>query len=189
MFRLEKWIKGIPVFPCMPLFYDKRVCMALITLVACFLTACHTDTRYHVYQTIPGVDGWNKSDSLVFHLPANFPKGEYQLEVGLRNTGGYPYRDIWLSVTRIEEDSLLVCSTDTLHFYLADEDGRWAQEGAIGGLYQQTFLCETPVIFAKDSVNRSFRMTHLMKRNPLPGISDAGIRLFFTGRVNAEEDK
>lgn len=188
MFKLSKWIKGIPVFPRMPLFCHNIKYVGMMGVLLYLLEACHTDTRYHVYQPVLGSDGWQKKDSLVFNLPPDVSSGAYGMEIGIRNTGVYPYRDIWLSVTRLEVDSL-PAHTDTVHMYLADDKGRWGHEGAIGGLYQQTYVCEKPVVLLTDSVGRSFRVTHLMRRNPLPGISDVGIRLFLTGRVNAEKNK
>lgn len=41
----------------------------LALCVLFLLNACHTDTRYHVYQAVSGEEGWDKSDSLAFHLP------------------------------------------------------------------------------------------------------------------------
>lgn len=175
MYRLKKFF----------IYYIK----AGLALCALFLlNACHTDTRYHVYQSVPGKEGWNKSDSLTFHLPVEIPVGEYRMEIGVRYTGEYPYRDIWLSVTESEGDAL-PSRTDTLHIYLADEKGRWMRGGAIGGLYQHVHVSGKPFIFSADSIDRIFRITHLMRKNPLPGVSDVGVRLFLSGRVNAEEDK
>lgn len=150
------------------------------------LASCHTDTRYHVYQAVPGENGWKNSDSLLFLLPPELEAGEYGMEIGIRHTGGYPYRDIWISVTQVDSDSL-PSHTDTLHLYLADEEGRWGHEGAVGGLYQSVYVREKPVKLTADSLGRSFRIAHLMRRNPLPGISDVGVRLFLTRRINAEK--
>lgn len=187
MLRLSRWIRGIPVFSCMPLFFCRLCCRVWIGLFLCFLIACHTDTKYHVYQSVPGKNGWLKQDSLTFNLPSSISAGEYRMEIGVRNTGGYPYRDIWLSVTRME--GLLPAQTDTVHIYLADENGHWGHENAIGGLYQQTFICEKPIVLLNDSVECCFRITHLMRKNPLPGVSDVGIRLFFAGRIDTEKNK
>lgn len=183
-------MKGIPAFPCMPLFYRGMRCAGLAGICLFLLGACHTDTLYHVYQAVPGEKGWNKSDSLVFTLPPEVAAGTYGMEIGIRHTGGYPYRDIWLSVTQVEGEDSLASHTDTLHIYLADEKGAWEQhEGAIGGLYQRAYTCEKPVVWLTDSVGHSLRITHLMRQNPLSGVLDVGVRLFFTSRVNTEKDK
>lgn len=160
-----------------------------LTLCALFLlNACHTDTRYHVYQAVSGKEGWDKSDSLAFHLPVGISSGEYRMEIGLRHTGEYPYRDIWLSVTQSEGDSLPL-RTDTLHICLADEKGHWMQNGAVGRLYQHVYVSDELIIFSADSIDRIFRITHLMRQNPLPGVSDVGIRLFLPDCVNTEKNE
>ena len=50
----------------------------LALCVLFLLNACHTDTRYHVYQAVSGEEGWDKSDSLAFHLPVGLSSGEYR---------------------------------------------------------------------------------------------------------------
>lgn len=150
----------------------------LYILPALFLSifiSCRQDTVYHTYLPIQTKEGWNKQDTLVFQLPCNLASGSYQLEIGLRNTNRYPYRDIWLSISQNGKDSLIY-ETDTLHFYLADEQGKWENGGNTGNLFQHTYFCdENFVLHPSDST--FLLLTHLMKENPLPGINDAGIRL------------
>ena len=55
----------------------------LALCVLFLLNACHTDTRYHVYQAVSGEEGWDKSDSLAFHLPVGLSSGEYRMEIGV----------------------------------------------------------------------------------------------------------
>lgn len=176
MYKHNRWRKG------------RMRYAGFLSVAVCLLSACHTNTQYHVYQPVLGEEGWQKADTVAFDLPPEVPAGTYQLEVGIRHTGAYPYRDIWLSVTQVDGDSL-PSHTDTLHIYLADEKGQWQHEGAVGGLFQATYVWDKPVVWGTDSLGRSFRIAHLMRKNPLPGISDVGVRLFFSGRVDAEEHK
>ena len=140
------------------------------------LVSCRQDTLYHTYQTITTDNGWNKLDTLSYRLPKDLEGDHFRLEIGLRNTNQYPFRDIWLSISQNWEDSL-VFQTDTLHFYLADEQGKWINGGNTGKLFQHTYLCDQPFTIHPSSANE-LRLTHLMQVNPLPGINDAGIRLF-----------
>ena len=39
------------------------------------------------------LDGWNKSDTLVYTLPNSIPAGNYEAEIGIRYQESYPYRD------------------------------------------------------------------------------------------------
>lgn len=147
----------------------------LPALLFCIFASCRQDTVYYMYLPIQTQAGWNKQDTLVYQLPDKLTPGSYKLEIGLRNTHRYPFRDIWLSVSQNMKDSLLY-ETDTLHFYLADEQGEWENGGNTGNLFQHTYLCDRPLT-VNPSDSTFLRLTHLMKKNPLPGINDAGIRL------------
>lgn len=163
------------------------------------LAACHTDTVYHVYRPV-SENGWSKQDTLTYTLPDSLKDGCYQLEVNIRHTEAYPYRDIWLELAferrkpqqtspaqSEPEDSLdnsepdipidsMIQIRDTLHFYLADKQGRWLKGGTIGSQYQ--FSAPTRHFCLNDKDGKTFRIIHIMKDNPLHGIHDIGIRLF-----------
>ena len=62
------------------------------------LAACQNNIIYHSYTPVP-LDGWNKSDTLVYTLPNSIPAGNYEAEIGIRYQESYPYRDIWLEVS------------------------------------------------------------------------------------------
>lgn len=164
------------------------------------LTACHTDTVYHVYRPVPE-EGWSKQDTLVYTLPDSLKPGCYQLEMDVRHTDNYPYRDIWLEMaferrtpqanipTLQEEDSLnipeqeldvpadsMTWVRDTVHLYLADRQGRWLNGGTIGSLYQ--FYAPVGNFCLTNKDGKKFRIVHIMKDNPLKGIHDIGIRIY-----------
>ncbi len=154
----------------------KMSCLIILFLLSC-LSSCDEATVYHKYQAIPDNAGWHREDSLFFYFPQNLLPMEYALEIGVRNTCMYPYKDIWLAVTEVKGDSVWESTTDTLHLYLTDEEGRWNREGSVGGYYQSTFVCDRPLVVAADSVGRGMCVVHIMRDNPLQGISDVGIRL------------
>lgn len=174
--------------------------MLLILLLLEGLTACHTDTVYHIYQPV-SEEGWNKKDTLIYMLPDSLAAGCYQLELDVRHTGNYPYRDIWLemaferrkpqdfSADMPDRDSLdipeqdipvdtMMWVRDTVHLYLADEQGRWLNGGTIGSLYQ--FRATTGKFCLTNKDGKTFRIVHIMKDNPLQGIHDIGIRIYHT---------
>lgn len=152
------------------------LCVGMLAM----LVSCRPDTAYHVYQSVPD-SGWTRQDTLVFELPASLPAGRYALEIGLRNTSEYAYRDIWLALLSgrgtVPGDSC-TCPVDTLHLFLADSHGRWLHDGIAGSLYQSEWpgvaVC---VIDSVASEPRTLRIVHLMKDAPLSGIADVGIRL------------
>lgn len=179
----------------------KYVLYMLPTLLTGGLAACHTDTVYHVYHPV-SVNGWSKQDTLIYTLPDSLKEGCYQLEMNVRHTEAYPYRDIWIEMAVEQEkpqqthtkqteaeDSLEInvfeASTDsmtwvrdTLHFYLADNKGRWIKGGTIGSLYQFSAPAQSFCLNGKNG--KTLRIIHIMKDNPLPGIHDIGIRLYQT---------
>ena len=79
------------------------------------LAACQNNIIYHSYAPVP-LDGWDKSDTLVYTLPNSIPAGNYEAEIGIRYQESYPYRDIWLEVSHNTKDTLTYV-TDTLHFF------------------------------------------------------------------------
>lgn len=66
------------------------------------LGSCRSDTAYHVYQSV-AASGWGRQDTLVYELPASLSPGRYLVEIGLRNTSEYAYRDIWLALLSGQE--------------------------------------------------------------------------------------
>ena len=45
------------------------------------LAACQNNIIYHSYAPVP-LDGWDKSDTLVYTLPNSIPAGNYEAETG-----------------------------------------------------------------------------------------------------------
>ena len=103
------------------------------------LYACQTDTVYYTYNPI-STDGWKKTDTLQFYLPDTLSLGTYHLEVGIRHTGKYPYRDVWLELIQYLPKPNTVNDwiehKDTIHIYLANEKGVWNGTGTTSGHFQ-----------------------------------------------------
>ena len=147
------------------------------------LGSCRSDTAYHVYQSV-AASGWGRQDTLVYEIPASLSPGRYLVEIGLRNTSEYAYRDIWLALLSgqgvIPEDAVSSGSgsnlqadscafrADTLHLYLADQYGRWLHDGISGSLYQSDgrLLQFVWLILYLDKP-RYLTLVHLMKDTAL----------------------
>ena len=136
--------------------------------------ACQNNTVYHSYEPV-SLDGWSKSDTLVYTLPNSIPAGNYEVEIGIRHQESYPYRDLWLEIGHNTQDSL-VYVTDTLQLFLADEAGNKTGDGPCG-LYQCGLPYKASLPIRAEGNTRAFRIVHIMTDNPLTGISDVGIRL------------
>lgn len=137
-------------------------------------TACQSNIVYHSYQPV-SPDGWDKSDTLVYALPASVSAGKYEAEIDIRYRESYPYRDIWLGVSHNMQDTLIY-TTDTLQLFLTDESGR-RKGNSPAGLYQCNLPYKASFPIRMEGNTRTFRIVHIMTDRPLKGISDVGIRL------------
>lgn len=149
----------------------KLVWLPLILLAAC---AYQSNTAYHSYHPVPSI-GWDKSDTLVYTLPATVPAGEYEMKIEIRYKESYLYRNLWLEIKQNMQDTLHY-ATDTIQLFLADETGKRAGNSP-GGLYQCTFPYKANLSINEEGCGRTFRLVQIMKDNPLEGISDVGIQL------------
>lgn len=127
----------------------------LWTLLFIPLGSCQNNTAYYNYQSL-SKNEWSKTDTLQFFLPDTLNAGEYNLEIGVRHTGKYPYRDLWLELTQyvLDEQSQTnswIEQTDTFHLYLADEKGKWLGNGTTSSFFQ--FLSPCGTLTLPDSKN------------------------------------
>ena len=111
----------------------------LIILIFSVLHACKPDTVYYTYNAI-NANGWSRNDTLQFNLPDTLSPGTYHLEVGIRHSGKYVYRDLWLELTQympsLDKNNHWEAKKDTIHLYLANEKGNWNGTGTTGGHFQ-----------------------------------------------------
>ena len=141
----------------------KQANKLLFPLVLLLITSCTGHNRFHSYLPV-NKDGWKRTDTLCFHaVPIDTNRNCMKISLGIRHTHKYPYRDIWLSIGK-----------DTLHIDLADEQGRWKGKG-IGDmrLVQQ----EASISLTDMDSCGTIRIHHIMRHDPLPGISDIGIEV------------
>lgn len=126
--------------------------LAILSFIC--LCACQQDTLYFTYEPVP-TDGWSKTDTLQFYLPDTLSPGTYHLEVGVRHSGKYPYRDLWLELTQYipspTSDDEWIESKDTIHVYLANEKGNWNGSGTTSGYFQHLSAAGEITIANKDA--------------------------------------
>lgn len=128
------------------------------------LAGCQNHTIYHLYQPVDKT-GWRKDDTIHYTFPSPESSATKHIEIGIRHKDSYIYRDIWLCILQKEQ-------VDTIHLYLANENGNWKGNG-IGEM--RLFTEELPVsIHPKDSIH-AIQITHIMEEDTLKGIHDIGI--------------
>lgn len=159
--------------------------LQLIFLLFTFslLAGCGNDaTVYHRYHAVSSSQGWKQTDTLAFLIPDTLSGHQYELEIGLRHTEMYPYRDIWMALLH-PLDSL---APDTFHLELASPEGEWLGKGNAGNTYQYSTYAGKLTLLPADTL---FQLVQIMKDSCLRGITDAGIRLSLTGGIDAQKDK
>lgn len=160
-----------------------RHCIAALFVSAGCLASCATDTLYHHYEAT-GENGWERTDTLCFHLPHLPGHRHVGLEIGIRHRSNYPYKDLWLALSRPLSPHL---PADTFHLYLADSTGQWSGSGIAGFAYQY----ELPLLpYALNDNDTVLHITHLMRKECLEGICDVGVRLSaLPSGINAQKDE
>lgn len=153
---------------------NKHNFIVVILLIISLSVGCTTKTVYHSYQSIKE-NGWDRKDTLTFNLPEGITSGKYKMEIGVRNSPEYLYKNIWISISNNWEDSLQY-KTDTLELKLTDEHGRWPYQGNISNLYQSVHPYVNVPSLPQQKV-RTIKIVHIMRKNPIQGIQDIGIKL------------
>lgn len=134
------------------------------------LSACGNKV-YDRYEHTP-IGGWEKNDTLTFHVPKMAKAGVYQEELGLRIDNSFPFMRLALIVeTTVIPDFQVL--RDTVTPELVDAHGRYTGSGI--SHFQYTAPVREIHLKEGDSLRVSVR--HDMKREIMPGVSDVGVIL------------
>lgn len=166
----------------------------LLLFLAGVCAGCMEGTVYHHYEHLP-VAGWEKTDTIMFGIPPVDEQGIYNVRLGLRTTGQYPF----MSITLIAEQQTIAVADTLSHESAADSmnlepvastlsrerpvirytlpcrlmNTRGNTQGQGINYYQYDFIIADISLNAGDSLRIGIR--HDMKREILPGLSDLGI--------------
>lgn len=121
---------------------------------------------YSDFATLPGY-GWRYDDTVTFVTPS--ARGE--MRVAIRHSTRYPYRNVWLEVTRLAPDSGATPVRDTIELELADPFGLWKGTG-VGPTRQMEAVVEPQVKVDSGTV---VALRHIMRLDTLPSIEQTGI--------------
>lgn len=145
--------------------------VAIATVLTFFLVGCHHNDVYHHFETT-SFNGWERTDTLYFHVPSAKADAVLHEEVELRINGQYPFMGLCLVV----EQTILpsnVRRVDTLNCSLIDHDGHTKGKGI--NFVQYNFHLTDLGVSEGDSL--SIAIHHNMKRETLPGVIDLGMKL------------
>ena len=116
---------------------------------------------------------WNLMDILPFRIPITDTLNSNNVFLTIRTGSSYPYRNIYLFVTTTSPDGKSV--TDTLHYNLADEKGKWYGKGS-GDIHELRLPYKSNVYFPLKGTYQ-FNIQHGMRIENLKGIYDISFRI------------
>jgi gliding motility-associated lipoprotein GldH len=145
------------------------VFVVLLTLIV--LCGCQHQVAYHEFRHIYE-PGWDKSDTIHFDTRSLSAGGSYRLDAELRTDKNYPFQKL-----TIEIEQTVYPSKEKYHDVI--DCDLISEEGVIEGdgisYFQYQFHVRDLSLHQGDSVH--ICLTHNMKREIMPGITDVGIRL------------
>ena len=142
----------------------------LILWLSLWLVSCNQKNFLcNTYRPVP-VEGWEANDTLTIALDTVRLHGEYSLEVGVRSTRLYPYKYLYLlaEITLSNPDTAMV---DTIVCEITDTKGNFQGNGL--SIYGKVFPVSN-INMLKGQYGE-IKIRHIMRRDPLPGLSDIGV--------------
>jgi gliding motility-associated lipoprotein GldH len=140
--------------------------------------SCDPDRVYDSYQSTPSF--WGKDALVEFDVPVPDTLHDYNLFINIRNTGAYPFSNLFL-ITEMEFPNHSKV-TDTLEYEMTEPDGSWKGSGFSDVKENKLWYKEQvrfPVLGAC-----KVRIGHAMRKNgsaygidQLQGITDVGFRV------------
>jgi gliding motility-associated lipoprotein GldH len=141
-------------------------------LLSSLLSCAEGEVYYRFHHLENG--RWYRDSTLIFSMDsvALPPAKRYDVTIEITTNRAYPYRDIWVQIDQNLTDTLF--RSDTLHYRLADDYGRWLGSGA-GGLNQLSlpYLSSVPLVTTQPAVHIRRTMTD----DQLIGIEKVGIKV------------
>ena len=135
--------------------------------------SCSRRPVIHHYEQVM-VDGWTPGDTVKFYIDSLKHSGNYEPIIGIRTSVSvlYPYRSLWLAV-RQQWHNPEYERTDTIECLLTDDNGDTMGNGV--SIYQHTFPQEP--IYLEQGNTAEISISHIMRHDMLPGITEIGLRL------------
>lgn len=112
-------------------------------------------------------------DPAKYSCPVEDTISLYNIELSLRTSTDYPYRNIYLFVITTFPSGTAV--TDTLHAMVTDEKGKWRGKGT-GDVRELTIPFKSNVFFPETG-DYHFRVLHGMRDTVLKGVYDLGMKI------------
>ena len=150
----------------------RHICTALSVLLFLTLMPSCTDGMAGFDSRQVDIDGWQRADTLTFHLTDLQKGSSYCAELDIRITDAYPLMTLALAVKQTLHANRKTV-VDTVFLQVYDDVGRMLGKGLTRKAYSLPLTTLTPTV--DDSL--TITLHHIMMQDTLPGITDIGVRL------------
>jgi gliding motility-associated lipoprotein GldH len=144
----------------------------IVPLALLSLTSCDENRVFEKNLALEDAN-WDRTQVARFEVEITDTVSYYNLYVNVRNSGQYPYRNLYL-FTQIR-NPFGQFARDTAEFILADPKGNWFGKG-IGDLWEHQFPYKQSVMFPRKGTY-ILELEQAMRDKELKYITDIGIRV------------
>lgn len=148
----------------------KYILPALAIII--FLSACNDTAVVDEHAAIAGHQ-WRYEDPVAIPVHIADAHRPYRIYLNLRHTPDYRYSNIFMLVHLRQPSGK--DTTERIELTLAEPDGRWLGNGT-GSIYAHQQLIKGHFLFP-DTGAYVFTIEQNMRENPLPEITDVGLRI------------
>lgn len=147
--------------------------IAVTGVLFLLIPSCDSNKVYQEYIEVEG-GVWHRENIANFEFEAKDTTSKHNLYINIRNTGDYPFSNLYLFVTMKGPNGNLL--KDTVNCILADNRGKWLGSG-IGDMFDQQIPYIGGFRFAqKGKYNVSLEQA-MRVEDGLKGITDVGLRV------------
>ncbi len=141
------------------------------------ISACQDNRVYENYIDIPNHE-WNKQHVARFEVEITDTLQLHNISLDIRNTGKYPYSNLWLFIKQIDPEGHV--SESKFECRLASDTGEWYGSG-FGNIFNLQVVYNPAIIFRKSGLY-TFEVIQGMRNQNLPGIVNFGLKIDKTSK-------
>lgn len=150
----------------------RKLKLLIFPCIAMILLSCGHNAYFEENLEI-SENGWSRDSLAKFRFSVEDTTTMYDVYVHVRNTGDYPYSNMYLFINWFGPDSVFM--RDTFECKLADPTGRWYGKGS-AGLYMHEIPLHEGIFFPRAG-QYEIQYEQAMRDEVLHEITDIGLRL------------
>ncbi len=143
----------------------------LLLLPLLLASSCTDGTLWHGYVNV-GAHGWHDNDTLSFDLPAAPAEGTYSMDIELRTTPAFAYRQLCV-VRQTLLSNPAATFRDTIFIQTSTNGRRLTGDG----ITVLSFSQAAPELHLSQGQQARILLHHIMSRGTMPDIMDVGVKV------------